>query len=142
MLSGSSMQTIPVSCAIILRDLHILAVKRSESMPLAGFWEFPGGKVEKGESPSESLVREIQEELQVTIQIKKELPHSKHTYTEGKLIQLIPFLAEISAGEVHLVEHEEVRWLGAKELFKLNWAAADVPIVQFLHDNWSELVAF
>lgn len=131
---------IPVSCAVIFFQDKILAVRRSPQMPLAGFWEFPGGKVEKGESPQECLLREILEELELKIQVGIELPISEYSYLEGKTIRLIPFLAQIKSGEMNLLEHDKYLWLGVNELFEVNWAIADIPIVQYLKENWSELI--
>lgn len=131
---------IPVSCAVIFFQNKILAVRRSPQMPLAGFWEFPGGKVEKGESPQECLLREILEELELKIQVGIELPISEYSYLEGKTIRLIPFLAQIKSGEMNLLEHDKYLWLGVNELFEVNWAIADIPIVQYLKENWSELI--
>lgn len=131
---------IPVSCAVIFFQDKILAVRRSPQMPLAGFWEFPGGKVEKGESPQECLLREILEELELKIQVGIELPISEYSYLEGKTIRLIPFLAQIKSGEINLLEHDKYLWLGVNELFEVNWAIADIPIVQYLKENWSELI--
>ncbi len=131
---------IPVSCAVIFFQNKILAVRRSPQMPLAGFWEFPGGKVEKGESPQECLLREILEELELKIQVGIELPISEYSYLEGKTIRLIPFLAQIKSDEINLLEHDKYLWLGVNELFEVNWAIADIPIVQYLKENWSELI--
>lgn len=131
---------IPVSCAVIFFQDKILAVRRSPQMPLARFWEFPGGKVEIGESAQQCLQREILEELNLKIQIGNELPLSEHSYIEGITIQLIPFLAQINSGEITLLEHDKYLWLGVNELFEVNWAIADIPIVQYLKENWSELI--
>lgn len=131
---------IPVSCAVIFFQDKILAVRRSPQMPLAGFWEFPGGKLENEESPQECLQREILEELELKIQVGIELPISEYSYLEGKTIRLIPFLAQIKSGEINLLEHDKYLWLGVNELFEVNWAIADIPIVQYLKENWSELI--
>jgi 8-oxo-dGTP diphosphatase len=131
---------IPVSCAVIFSQGKILAVRRSSQMPLAGFWEFPGGKLENGESPQECLEREILEELELKIQVGIELPISEYSYLEEKTIRLIPFLSQIKRGEINLLEHDQYLWLGVNELFEVNWAIADIPIVQYLKENWSELI--
>ncbi|WP_332914414.1 (deoxy)nucleoside triphosphate pyrophosphohydrolase [Algoriphagus boritolerans] len=85
----------------------VLAAKRSESMDLPGKWEFPGGKIEGGESPEECLIREIQEELAVRIKIIQALSPVEFSYTPGKIIRLIPFTATLESFDFHLLEHEK-----------------------------------
>lgn len=101
------MKTIPVTCAIIFHRGKVLAAKRSESMDLPGKWEFPGGKIEGGESPEECLIREIQEELAVRIKIIQALSPVEFSYTPGKIIRLIPFTATLESFDFHLLEHEK-----------------------------------
>lgn len=138
-MNSKNARQIDVSCALIVQNQQVLAVKRSLEMDLAGFWEFPGGKVEHGENPQQCLIREIQEELELTIHIITDLKPSVYEYP-GKRIRLIPFLAGIKSGEILLREHEMALWLGESELFKVNWAPADVPIVQELKHRWRELL--
>lgn len=94
-------------------------------------WEFPGGKIEPDETPQSALAREIKEELSVEINILQPLTSVKHDY-KNKAIELIPFLAEISSGNIYLTEHQEYRWLHRNELLQLDWAEADVPVVMEL----------
>lgn len=131
------MKTISVSCAIIIHQNKILAAKRSEKMSQAGFWEFPGGKLEEGESPEESLIREIQEELGMVISIIEPLSISKFNYTSEDLtVELIPFTCHWVSGEIQILEHEEVQWLTLNEMDNLNWAPADVPVFMEIKKNW------
>lgn len=134
------MKTIPVTCAIILYQGKVLAAQRSETMNLPGKWEFPGGKIEDGENPEVCLVREILEELAVKIKIIGALSPSEHSYTSGKIIRLIPFLASLESFNFQLLEHAEITWLGEKALFSVDWAAADLPIVHQLQEKWVKLV--
>ena len=129
----------PVTCAIILFEGKVLATQRSESMNLPGLWELPGGKVESGESPEDCLHREIKEELNIEIDLLEKWDSSEHSYQRGKTIQLIPFLASYKAGELILSEHSAFRWLGLSELFEVNWAQADIPIVQELSRKWESI---
>lgn len=122
---------IPVSCAVIQNGEQILAVQRSEKMSHPLKWEFPGGKIEPDETPESALSREIREELSVEINILRQLSSVKHDYT-GKAIELIPFLVEISSGNIHLTEHLNYRWLSRNELSLLDWVEADIPIVSEL----------
>ncbi|WP_144604163.1 (deoxy)nucleoside triphosphate pyrophosphohydrolase [Algoriphagus algorifonticola] len=130
---------IPVTCAIILLERKVLATQRSESMNLPGFWEFPGGKVESGESPEDCLHREIKEELNIEIDLLDRWNSFEHSYQPGKIIQLIPFLVSFKGGELILSEHTAYRWLGLSELFEVNWAQADIPIVQELSRKWGSI---
>jgi 8-oxo-dGTP diphosphatase len=120
---------IHVTCAIIEKDAEVLCAQRSELMPLPLKWEFPGGKVEEGESLEDCLVREIREELGLQVLVKEQLPPSTFNYGAGKEICLHPFICHIHSGTVSLKEHKQVVWLPATELKKLDWAAADIPIL-------------
>ncbi len=123
---------INVSCAIILdSEDRVLVTQRSGSMPLPFKWEFPGGKVEAGETAGQALLREIKEELNLTVEITGTLTPSTHT-DKDKEICLIPFLARITAGEIILREHIRMEWLPAWRLSEPDWAPADLPIVQEL----------
>lgn len=96
-------------------------------MPLK--WEFPGGKLQAQESPASCLRREIREELGVEIRILTALPSSDWSYPDFT-ITLHPFVCRISAGKLHLTEHRAVCWLSPEKLPTLDWAEADVPVLQ------------
>lgn len=134
------MRIIPVTCAIIFHQEKILAAQRSESMDLPGKWEFPGGKIEEGENTEDCLVREIQEELDVQIKILESLAPREFSYSGGKIIRLIPFMATLESFVFNLLEHEQIAWLGKEELFSVDWAEADLPIVHELQEKWVKLV--
>ena len=112
-----------------------MAAQRAAHMDLPGCWEFPGGKVEAGESPETCLMREVREEISITIRIKGTLPPVTHAYP-SKIIQLLPFLASWNSGTIHLAEHAQLRWLDQNELLSVDWAPADLPIVHDLLANW------
>ena len=133
------MKIIPVTCALITHQGKVLAAQRSDSMDLPGKWEFPGGKLEEGEDPKSCLIREIREELAIDVEIFAGLPPVDFQYP-SKIIHLIPFLTTWKGGEISLLEHAQVVWMGKNELLSLDWAAADVPIVHYLYDNWVKLV--
>ena len=97
-------------------------------MSLAGKWEFPGGKVEVGESPAAALAREIQEELGVVILVG-ELLGTGTANAGTKIIRLDVYGARMVSGSVVLREHSEVRWATPDELLDFDWAEADVPSV-------------
>jgi len=129
---------IDVTCAIIVKDKKILATRRARGLHLEGFWEFPGGKIESGETAEECIIREIREELNVEIRILKSLKPAEHRYPE-KSICLIPFLSEITFGTLLLTDHSEFRWLAADEIDTMNWASADWEIIRL---NREQFMAF
>lgn len=120
---------INVTCAIILKDKKILVTQRSEEMKLPLKWEFPGGKLEINESEIDCIKREIKEELNIEIEIFKRLANNTHDYSNFK-INLIPFMAKYISGEIKLAEHKDYKLLEKSELLNLDWAEADLPIVE------------
>jgi mutator protein MutT len=107
--------------AAIVRDGRVLAARRSAPHPLAGGWEFPGGKVEPGESEADALVRECQEELGVTVAVTERLGQAR-----AEPIVLTLYAAELAAGApAPLVDHDELRWVLAAELDSLAWLPID-----------------
>lgn len=118
-----------VICAIIFFEDKILVTQRSERMKLPLKWEFPGGKLEKNESKIECIKREIKEEINIDIDVVKQLSNSIYDYGSFK-INLIPFIANYISGEIKLTEHKDYRLLDKLELMNLDWAAADLPIVE------------
>ncbi|KQX09156.1 DNA mismatch repair protein MutT [Flavobacterium sp. Root420] len=120
---------INVTCAIILKDDKVLVAQRNEKMKLPLKWEFPGGKLEINENEVDCIKREIKEEINIEITVLKKLSHSVHDYGTFK-INLIPFLAHYLSGEIKLAEHKNYKLLEKSELLNLDWAEADVPIVE------------
>jgi 8-oxo-dGTP diphosphatase len=99
---------------------------------LGGKWEFPGGKVHAGETPQDALLREIREELGIGVVVGEALK-SGVEWTDGEVsIRLTGFRCEITEGEPVALEHEEIRWCEISELRDLDWAEADVPLVDEL----------
>lgn len=94
-------------------------------------FEFPGGKIELGETPQEALVRELREEMDYDVCVEKELVTVHHQYPDFSL-ELTAFLCSVSSPEFTLKEHASFRWVTREELSSLDWAAADVGIVQVL----------
>ena len=133
------MNPIQVSCLVLFHEGKILATRRGAAMDLPGCWEFPGGKVELGESPENCLLREIREELSIEIRICDSLTPILHLYP-NKEIQLIPFLATWQGGSLKLTEHAQSQWLNKEDLLSLNWAPADLPIVQEVQSKWEDLL--
>jgi 8-oxo-dGTP diphosphatase len=132
----SPVAPILVVCAVIEQNGLILCAQRSETMALPLKWEFPGGKIEPGEAEEPALIREIQEELNVKIEILERLPVHDYAYTPEKVIRLIPYHCVIKdASQIQAREHAELRWVERHKLLELDWAAADVPVVNDVIQN-------
>ncbi len=118
-------------CALIERDGLVLVARRPLDKHLGGLWEFPGGKIEPGETAANALHREIREELGCTLQLGEELGTFEHAY-ETVTIAMIAFVAALapSSPPPHPHEHSELRWADATSVAKLALAPADRPIWQ------------
>lgn len=132
----SKTNSLKVSCAIIEIGGKILCAQRSENMKLPLKWEFPGGKKEKNESYKECLERELKEELNIEIEIMERLPAFTFMYSSNEVIKLIPFRCKALSLDINLTEHKQIKWLGKEQLKKLDWAEADIPIVNYYIQNY------
>lgn len=121
------MKTIEVAAAIIVKDNKVFATQRGYGEFKDG-WEFPGGKLEPGESAREALVREIREELDVDIRVEKLLETVEYDYPEFHLTMHC-FICELLSEEIVLKEHEDARWLKEEELDTVDWLPADVGVI-------------
>ena len=123
--------TVQVVGAAVLRDdpARVLACRRLDPPQLAGLWEFPGGKVDPGESDREALVRELREELGVEVEPGERL--GPEVPIRGTAVLRV-YLARIRSGEPQLLDHDEHRWLSADELDDVPWIPVDQPIVDQL----------
>jgi len=128
---------IEVSCAIILDGERILITQRSALMTHPLKWEFPGGKLQAGETPEACIIREIREELGLEVSVRQLLPSVKHSYSHQR-IKLIPFICTIRQGELNLSEHRSYRWVHRSALDQVDWLEADVEVVAQL--NRTELL--
>ena len=122
---------IEVVGAAIIKEEKVLAMQRSEQMTLPGMWEFPGGKVEADETEQEALIREIKEELNVTINILDYINEASYDYDFGT-VQLKVYTAEIISGQITLEEHSDGKWVTADELKNIDWAPVDIPAAKAL----------
>lgn len=124
-----------VVAAVIFHEGFFLCVQKgAHKLPYLQYkFEFPGGKTESGESAEAALVREIREELGMEIQPLRQLLTVQHAY-EDVSIRLQAWLCSCSERELVLREHISFRWEKAENLFTLDWAAADLPIVKFLQE--------
>ena len=124
------MKTIKVVAAIIHKDGKIFATQRGYGA-YKDYWEFPGGKIEAGESPEEALIREIQEELATTIRIERFLTTVEYDYPEFHL-SMDCFISSILQGQLKLLEHESASWLSEEHLRDVNWLPADLLVIDAL----------
>ena len=111
---------------------RVLVTQRADPPHLAGYWEFPGGKVEPGETDVDALVRECAEELEVRIAVGARLGGDLLLSGDRGEWVLRVWLARIESGTVRLVEHSDARWLSAAELDDVDWIPADRPLVDAL----------
>ncbi len=132
------MERTRIVAAALVNDLRaptrLLAARRSTPVELAGMWEFPGGKVEPGETPIEALHRELDEELgvQVTLGAQFTGPHDGGWHITDRHIMHLWF-AQVIAGEPEpLVEHDELRWLERADWGSVPWLPGDLPIIDAL----------
>jgi len=127
-----------VVAAILIKDNKILIAQRADDDPLAGYWEFPGGKVEEGESPEESLIREMQEEFCININVNQFVESSLFTY-EKRTIRLLGYLCRWVAGELFPKVHNDYLWVEISNLSNYTFAPADRPLVEKLISKYIDL---
>ncbi len=126
------MKTIRVVAAVIARKdenrrKQIFATARGYG-DFKGGWEFPGGKIEEGESPQEALVREIKEELNAKIQVGELIQTVEYDYPNFHL-SMDCFWCELESEQLELKEHEDAKWLSKNELYSVDWLPADITLV-------------
>lgn len=131
---------IHVACAIIEQDGTVLAAQRSAAMSLPLKWEFPGGKIESGETAEECLIRELREELGVSVLIGSALSPATHSYPDFT-VTLYPFTCRLNGGTVTNHEHHALKWVEPQQLAELDWATADLPVIREYMNNAAENAA-
>ncbi|MDN4494730.1 8-oxo-dGTP diphosphatase MutT [Ureibacillus aquaedulcis] len=115
----------------IIENEHneIFCAKRSPEMTLPNYWEFPGGKIESGETPEGALAREIKEELNCTISVGEKVEDTTYEY-ETFIVRLETYKANLVDGQPIAIEHAETKWVKRDELTQLDFAPADIPAVE------------
>jgi len=123
------------ACALVDTDGRVLLAQRPEGKTLAGLWEFPGGKVEPGETPEETLIRELDEELGITTKIPclAPLTFASHTYDDFHLLMPL-YVCRRFEGTAHGREGQAIKWVRPKALRDYPMPPADEPLIPFLMD--------
>lgn len=139
-MTKSKNKIVYVSACVLLRsDRRLLLAQRPEGKSLAGLWELPGGKIEKNETPEEALVREMREELAVTLNVDQLTPltFASHAYESFHLVMPV-FLATEWTGEPSPQEGQDIAWVFPEELSTLPAPEADIPLFAFLLKTFGE----
>ena len=126
------MKTVHVAAAVILRDGQVFATQRGYG-PYKDYWEFPGGKIEPGETAEEALAREIREELDTEIAVDAPFDRVEYDYPEFHL-SMQCFLCRVIRGSLVLKEHEAAAWLDRDRLDDVHWLPADETVISRLRD--------
>ena len=130
MSTNSDRKTIKVVAAVIRKGDTVFATQRGYG-DYKDWWEFPGGKIEAGESPEEALVREIKEELNTDISVDSFITTVEYDYPEFHL-HMECFWCSITQGELTLLEHEAAKWLPLDSLIQVNWLPADLKLIEMI----------
>ena len=124
------MKTVRVAAAVIIRDGQVFATQRGYG-EYKDYWEFPGGKIEPGETPEEALKREIREELETEIAAEEPLAHVEYDYP-GFHLSMDCLVCRVIRGRLVLTEHEAAAWLSPERLDSVNWLPADRAVLDRL----------
>jgi len=122
---------IKVTAAILEKDGQIIIAQRKSSDHLSGLWEFPGGKIEPGETPEECLARELKEEFDIDVEVGELLGSNVHHYDHIS-IELMAYRASWVSGAITMNDHKAYRWVTVDQLTEYEFAPADVPFVEIL----------
>lgn len=128
------MKTIRVVAAVIRDNNKIFATQRGYGEYKDG-WEFPGGKIEEGETPQQALKREIMEELDTEIIVGDLIDTIEYDYPNFHL-SMDCFWAKVNSGKLELKEAEDARWLKKEELMDVNWLPADMALIESIKKTW------
>ena len=132
---GAPKLVLVVACALIDADGRVLIAQRPEGKAMAGLWEFPGGKIEQGERPEETLIRELREELSIEVKEACLAPFTfaSHTYADFHLLMPL-YVCRRWEGTVVAREHAALKWVRPKDLAQYQMPPADLPLIPLLRD--------
>ena len=120
-----------VSSGLLIDDRgRALSCRRPPGDSWTGMWEFPGGKIESGESSREAVIREIEEELGVSVNPGREITVTDYSYDDWDISLHLWHCGVVDSGSIRLMEHDQVRWLSKEEILEVDWLPADLPIVK------------
>ena len=122
------MNTVRVAAAMLIRGGKVFAAQRGCGA-FKGLWEFPGGKIEEGETPAAALERELKEELGITVSTNGEEFLAEYDYPDFHLVMHC-YRCSIQKGQLTLLEHTDAKWVGKEELADVNWLPADVQLIE------------
>ncbi len=133
--SGGAALLLVAACALVDADGRVLLCQRPEGKALAGLWEFPGGKLEPGETPEACLIRELKEELAISVTAACLAPFvfASHGYDGFHLLMPL-YLCRRWEGVVQALEHPQIRWVRPSQMAELPMPPADAPLVAYLRD--------
>jgi len=131
------MKAIKVVCGIIYNDQNEILITRRKKGRHKGKWEFPGGKIEEGESPAKCLQREILEELTLDIRVEIEFYSHTHKYSNKLIVNLLTYTATLIGGNLTLIDHDQFSWVQVEELEQFDWLEGDIPIIKQLIERKS-----
>lgn len=132
------MKQIEVVCAVFVRDGLVFSARKKPHKTQGGLWEFPGGKLEAGETPEAALYREISEELSVVCDINDFIGKNIHAY-EHATVSLSAYFAYLQSEDIKLVDHDKGIWLPPWQLFSLQWAQADIELVKLVQKKFGAI---
>ena len=125
---------IAVVAALLVRDGKLMIAQRPAGKHMAGKWEFPGGKIEKGETPERALERELWEELGVKTRTGRIYHAIHHSYPE-KDILLLFYRSRLIEGEPRPIEEADIRWIEEAQIRDFDWAEADAPLIDLIEND-------
>jgi 8-oxo-dGTP diphosphatase len=131
MIANSDVKSITVTAAVLEKDGRVLIARRKRGDRQANKWEFPGGKIEAGETPEICLRRELKEEFGIDVAVDGFVGRSSHRYPHGE-IDLLAYRVTHLSGNFQLHDHEEILWVLPADLPSYDFSAADIPIVKLL----------
>jgi len=115
---------------------RFLACRKKPGKPLEGHWEFPGGKIEPGETPEQALAREIREELNLIAEVGQKVTTTTYEY-DFATVELTTFYCTLVDGDLRLTDHDDTKWVTSTEAAHLTWAPADIPAVEAIASSHS-----